>query len=152
MKFERNFGCIIFKMSLHDFLFLRPFMAFDFIKKCTKEVNEIVDLLSQKKIKVKMVEIKHYSHRTNRIDFDKMHDWQKKTFNHAFLFECVDSCRGQFAIEYCDRYDDPNSFNIHKYNTKYNFYIRLSFIKTHGNNNRVDELSKRIDSFLIYGE
>ena len=144
-------AAIDFRMSLHDFLFLRPFMAFDFVKKCTKEVNEIVDILSQKKIKVKMVEIKHYSYHTNRLDFDKMYDWHKKTFHHAFLFECVDPSQGRFAIEYINSYDGPNGFAIYKHDKKYNSYFRIDFIKTFGNKNRIENLSESIDDFLKHG-
>ena len=126
-------------------------MAFDFIKKCTKEVNEIVKIISEKKIKVNMIEIKHYSYRTERLDFDKMYDWHKETFNHAFLFHCIDPRLGRFAIEYSNNFSNPNGFSLFKFEKKYNTYFRLRFIKTHNNPNRVTELSTEIDFFLKRG-
>ena len=45
MKFDYSSysqnAAINLRMSIYDFNFLRPFMAFDFIKKCTKELKTI---------------------------------------------------------------------------------------------------------------
>lgn len=155
MKFDYSSysqrAAINLRMSIYDFNFLRPFMAFDFIKKCTKEVNEIVKIISEKKIKVNMIEIKHYSYETGRIDFDKMYDWHKETFNHAFLFHCVDPRQGRFAIEYSNNYGSPNGFSLFKFVKKYKNYFRIHFIKTYNNPNRVTELSTDVDFFLKNG-